>query len=96
MVCASAGNHAQGVAYSALALKVRAIIFMPLTTPLQKINRVKLFGGRFVKIELTGTTYDESLIVAKDFCQTIGAAFVHPFDDEKSNFGTRNGWSGNF
>ncbi|MDO8452632.1 MAG: threonine ammonia-lyase IlvA [bacterium] len=83
VVCASAGNHAQGVAYSASALKIHTTIFMPLMTPLQKINRVKQFGGKWVKIKLVGTSYDESATAAKDFCQDIGAVFVHPFDDER-------------
>ncbi len=83
VVCASAGNHAQGVAFSASALKVRAVIFMPVTTPLQKVNRVKEFGGRWVKIELVGAIYDESSTAAKNFCRKVGAVFVHPFDDER-------------
>lgn len=83
VVCASAGNHAQGVAVSASLLKVRATIFMPVITPLQKVNRVKQFGGKWVQIELVGTTYDESVTAAKDFCQKVGAVFVHPFDDER-------------
>ena len=83
VVCASAGNHAQGVAFGASMLKVRGTIFMPVTTPLQKVSRVKQFGGRWVKVELVGTTYDESSTAAKDYCKKIGAVFVHPFDDER-------------
>lgn len=83
VVCASAGNHAQGVASSASLLTVRATIFMPLTTPLQKVNRVKQFGGRWVKVELVGTTYDESSTAAKKYCHKAGAVYVHPFDDER-------------
>ncbi len=83
VVCASAGNHAQGVAYSASALKIHATIFMPSITPLQKINRVKHFGGRWVKVELTGLTYDESCESAKKFCKEKNSIFVHPFNDVK-------------
>lgn len=83
VVCASAGNHAQGVSYSAFALKIHATIFMPSITPLQKISRVKHFGGRWVKIELVGTTYDECSIAAKKFCVEKDSVFVHPFDDER-------------
>src|SRR3989344_3211304 len=60
VVCASAGNHAQGVAYSAAKLHIFATIFMPIVTPLQKINKVKQFGGKWVEIKLVGATFDES------------------------------------
>src|SRR3989344_8549932 len=78
VVTASAGNHAQGVAYSANKLKVKAAIFMPIVTPLQKINRVKDFGGHFVDIRLVGKTYDESYLAAKEYEVKTGATFVHP------------------
>lgn len=80
-VCASAGNHAQGVAYSASKLGINAVIFMPTVTPLQKINRVKSFGGKFVEIKLQGANYDESSKAAKDYCKKQQAVFVHPFND---------------
>lgn len=83
VVCASAGNHAQGVAFSASELKVKAVIFMPVTTPLQKVNRVKQFGGSWVEIKLAGGNFDESSTAAKSFCQKTNAVFVHPFDDER-------------
>lgn len=81
VVCASAGNHAQGVAYSASKLGIKAVIFMPTVTPLQKINKVKSFGGKFVEIKLIGTNYDESSKAAKEFCKEKNAVFVHPFND---------------
>src|SRR3989344_4999737 len=81
VVCASAGNHAQGVAYSAKKLGIKAVIFMPTMTPLQKINKVKSFGGEFVEIKLTGANYDESSKAAKVFCKEKNAVFVHPFND---------------
>ena len=60
VVCASAGNHAQGVAYTCNEMKIPATIFMPVTTPLQKIGQVRFFGGKFVTIKLVGDTFDES------------------------------------
>lgn len=81
VVCASAGNHAQGVALSASLLKVKATIFMPVITPLQKINKVRQFGGSFVEIELIGRTFDESNSKAWEFSKKNRQVFVHPFDD---------------
>lgn len=81
VVCASAGNHAQGVALSSSLLKIKSVIFMPSITPLQKINKVKHFGGRWVKIELVGQTYDEASIAGKQYCKQNNMVFVHPFDD---------------
>lgn len=83
VVTASAGNHAQGIAFSAFHLKIHAAIFMPTVTPLQKIDKVKHFGGKFVEIKLTGTTFDESSKAAKEFCLEKNAVFVPPFDDER-------------
>lgn len=83
VVCASAGNHAQGVAYSCKAMKVRGRIFMPTTTPRQKISQVKLFGGEFIEIVLAGDTFDDSLKEALACSQTEGMAFIHPFDHPK-------------
>lgn len=81
VVCASAGNHAQGIAYSASKLGIKAVIFMPVVTPLQKINKVKSFGGKFVEIKLMGANYDESSLAAEEYCKNQNAVFVHPFDD---------------
>ncbi len=81
VVCASAGNHAQGVAYSCKALKIKGEIFMPVTTPRQKINQVKHFGGKFVEIILLGDTFDDSFAEAKAYCEKENKIFVHPFDD---------------
>lgn len=83
VVCASAGNHAQGVALSAALLHIRATIFMPTKTPLQKIGRVREFGGRNVAIRLVGTTYDESYKEAIAYRTKQGSVFVHPFDDPR-------------
>lgn len=83
VVCASAGNHAQGIAYSAASLKIYATIFMPVKTPLQKINRVKQFGKTWVDVRLVGNTYDESCKEAIRYCKNKKAVFVHPFDDPR-------------
>src|SRR5210317_360706 len=81
IVCASAGNHAQGVAFACKKLQVYGIIFMPVTTPHQKIDQVKMFGGEFVTVNLSGDTYDDSQQAAKHYCEKNNGTFVHPFDD---------------
>ncbi|QJC53704.1 threonine ammonia-lyase IlvA [Paenibacillus albicereus] len=81
VVCASAGNHAQGVAYSCQTLGIRGKIFMPSTTPRQKVTQVEFFGGDQVDIVLTGDTYDDAYAEAARECERSGAAFIHPFDD---------------
>lgn len=83
VVCASAGNHAQGVAYACNKLNIRATIFMPLTTPKQKVNKVKLFGKDKVEVILKGDTFDESFESASKFCEEHNAVFIHPFDGDK-------------
>lgn len=81
IVCASAGNHAQGVAFSCKQLQIKGTIFMPVTTPKQTLEQVEMFGGHFVEIKLFGDTFDASKKAALDFAETFGAAFIHPFDD---------------
>lgn len=81
VVCASAGNHAQGVAFACSALKINGTIFMPVITPLQKINKVKSFGGDFAEVVLTGSTYDEASAAAQKYCAEKGSVYVHPFND---------------
>ena len=81
IVCASAGNHAQGVAYACQKLQVKGVIFMPVTTPHQKIDQVKMFGGEFVEVKLFGDSFDDSQKAADDFCKVTQSTFVHPFDD---------------
>ena len=83
VVCASAGNHAQGVAYSCQALKIRGRIFMPSTTPKQKVSQVKFFGKEFVEVVLVGDTFDDSYGEAIKYCTENKLLFVHPFDDPK-------------
>ncbi len=81
IVCASAGNHAQGVAFACQSLKVNGTIFMPVTTPHQKIDQVKMFGGEFIEIKLFGDSFDDSQKAAQEFCDSKKSTFVHPFDD---------------
>ncbi|OTN77052.1 threonine dehydratase [Enterococcus sp. 8G7_MSG3316] len=81
VVCASAGNHAQGVAYTCQERQLSAVIYMPTTTPQQKINQVKFFGGAFVKIELVGDTFDAAAEAAQRFAADNQMAFIAPFDD---------------
>jgi threonine dehydratase len=83
VVCASAGNHAQGVAFACSHLQVKGTIFMPVVTPKQKIDQTKMFGGDWVKVVLEGDTFDDSNKAAQLFCAEEGKTFVHPFDDEK-------------
>ncbi|SMO44418.1 threonine ammonia-lyase IlvA [Solitalea koreensis] len=80
VVCASAGNHAQGVALSSKMLKIKSHIFMPQVTPRQKIEKVKSFGGEWVSIILIGTTYDEAYAASCKFAEENNLAIVHPFD----------------
>lgn len=83
IVCASAGNHAQGVAFSCRALEVHGKIFMPATTPKQKIQQVQLFGESFVEVILTGDTFDDAYLTALTLSKHQGMPFIHPFDDWK-------------
>lgn len=81
VVCASAGNHAQGVAYSCHILGIKGKIYMPTTTPQQKIKQVKMFGKEFVEVVLSGDTFDDAQNSALMDAEKTGMAFIHPFDD---------------
>ena len=83
IVCASAGNHAQGVAYSCHLLKIKGKIYMPKTTPKQKIKQVQLFGKEFVEIVLTGDTFDDAYAKAFEYATENNRPFIPPFDDLK-------------
>ncbi|WP_369049435.1 threonine ammonia-lyase IlvA [Tenacibaculum sp. UWU-22] len=83
IVCASAGNHAQGVALACSIKQIKGTIFMPSPTPKQKVEQVKMFGKQYVTIELIGDTFDEAYKAAKEFSDNLKKTFVHPFDDEK-------------
>lgn len=82
VVCASAGNHAQGVAFACNTMQVKGTIFMPLPTPGQKLEQVKMFGGTYIDIVLYGDTFDEAKDAAVKFCDDNGGIFIHPFDDQ--------------
>jgi threonine dehydratase len=81
VVCASAGNHAQGVALACNKMQVRGTIFMPTPTPGQKLDQVAMFGGDYALVVLAGDTFDEAKDAAMDYCAEQGAVFIHPFDD---------------
>lgn len=87
VVCASAGNHAQGVAFTCHEMKIPATIFMPVTTPQQKIGQVKFFGGSYVTIKLVGDTFDASAQAAQEFTKAEGMTFIDPFDDDNVQAG---------
>jgi threonine dehydratase len=81
VICASAGNHAQGVAFSCHLLKIRGKIYMPKTTPKQKVKQVELFGKNYVEIVLIGDTFDDAYAKAIADSKQNNKAFIHPFDD---------------
>jgi threonine dehydratase len=80
-VCASAGNHAQGVAFACRHFGVRGVVFMPVTTPGQKIAKTRAFGGGQVEIRLVGDYFDQALAAAQALCAAEGGHFLSPFDD---------------
>ncbi len=81
-VCASAGNHAQGVAFMCRHFGVKGVVFMPVTTPEQKVMKTQMFGGSHVEIKLVGDYFDETLRASQAYCAERGAYFLSPFDDE--------------
>ena len=81
VVCASAGNHAQGFAYSCKKLHIKGVVFMPIITPKQKVNQVRMFGEHYVEIKLVGDTFDDCAVAAKIFTEANGMVFIPPFDD---------------
>lgn len=81
VVCASAGNHAQGFAFSCRKLGVKGVVYMPVITPQQKIQQTKMFGEDHVEIRLTGDTFDDCAIAAKQFTEENGLTFIPPFED---------------
>lgn len=81
VVCASAGNHAQGFAYSCKKLNVKGVVFMPIITPNQKVKQTEMFGEGFIEIKLTGDTYDDCAVAAKQYTLENGMTFIPPFDD---------------
>ncbi|TYP72182.1 threonine ammonia-lyase IlvA [Aquimarina intermedia] len=84
VVCASAGNHAQGVAFACQHLKIQGTIYMPSVTPKQKVEQTEMFGGEFVNVVLAGDTFDDASKAAVKLCKQKNKVFVHPFDDPKT------------
>lgn len=83
VVCASAGNHAQGFAYSCKKLQVKGVVFMPVVTPNQKINQTKMFGEDWIEVRLVGDTFDDCAAAAKKYTLQNALTFIPPFDDYK-------------
>lgn len=83
VVCASAGNHAQGFAFSCKKLGVKGVVFMPVITPKQKVTQTKMFGEDSITIQLVGDTFDDCAIAAKKFTEENGMTFIPPFDDHR-------------
>jgi threonine dehydratase len=83
VVCASAGNHAQGFAYSCKKLNVRGVVFMPIITPNQKVTQTKMFGESWIEVILTGDTYDDCSLAAQQYTAEKNMVFVPPFEDPK-------------
>ena len=83
LVCASAGNHAQGFAVSCSLLDYNGTVFMPHSTPSLKVSLVKKFGGKNIKIKLVGENFSKAYKAAMDYCIKNGKTFIHPFDDIK-------------
>lgn len=83
VVCASAGNHAQGVAFTCQRLETQGHIYMPRNTPRQKVERVRRLGGAWIQIELVGDTFDDTYRYAAEYAESTQKVFVHPFDDPR-------------
>jgi threonine dehydratase len=83
VVCASAGNHAQGFAYSCKKIGAKGVVFMPVISPNQKISQTKMFGDNFIEVKLIGDTFDDCAIAAKKYTEENGMTFIPPFDDYK-------------
>lgn len=83
IVCASAGNHAQGVALACRKLKVNGKVYMPAVTPKQKVAKVRLFGKQYVEVVLTGDTFDDAYSEAIEEAKAFNKAFIHPFNDPR-------------
>ena len=81
VVCASAGNHAQGFAYSCRKLGVKGVVFMPSITPNQKVNQTRMFGENNIEIVVTGDTFDDCAVTARQYTEANGMTFIPPFDD---------------
>ena len=83
VVCASAGNHAQGFAFACNHLKIQGVVYMPSVTPMQKVEQTKMFGGDYITVVLEGDTFDDAYHLAINACEKQHKTFIHPFDDKK-------------
>jgi len=83
VVCASAGNHAQGFAFSCKKLNAKGVVFMPTITPNQKVKQTQMHGDGNVEIKLVGDTFDDCAIIAKKYTEDNGMVFIPPFDDHR-------------
>ena len=83
IVCASAGNHAQGFAFSCKKMQIEGIVYMPATTPQQKVSQVRMFGGEYIQVVLKGDNFDTCQKYALKFAKKENKTFIHPFDDTK-------------
>jgi len=83
VVCASAGNHAQGFAYSCRKLGVKGVVFMPIITPKQKVTQTRMFGEDNIEIVLTGDTFDDCAVAARQYTDVNGMTFIPPFEDPR-------------
>ena len=83
VVCASAGNHAQGFAYSCRLLNIKGVVFMPIITPNQKISQTKMFGENNIEIRLAGDTFDDCQVLARQYTIEQDMVFIPPFDDPR-------------
>ena len=81
IICASAGNHAQGFAFSCNKMQIEGVVYMPATTPQQKVSQVKMFGGKYIRVILIGDTYDTCQKYALKTAKKEGKTFIHAFDD---------------
>jgi threonine dehydratase len=83
VVCASAGNHAQGFAFSCKKLGAKGVVFMPIITPNQKVKQTRMFGEDYIEVVLVGDTFDDCAIAAKEYTEKNGMTFIPPFDDAR-------------
>ncbi len=84
VACASAGNHAQGVAFACRQLRIHGKVFLPSTTPRQKRRRIQDIGGAWIEQIISGSSFDEAAAASKDYAKETGAIYVHPFDDPRT------------
>lgn len=83
VVCASAGNHAQGFAWSCKKLGVKGVVFMPIITPNQKVSQTRMFGEDNIEVRLVGDTFDDCSVAARRYTEENGMTFIPPFDDAR-------------